>query len=208
MREFGASRWIIPRVERNGSATRRLASPTCASGSTRTSDPAPCRRRPPVLSSTSGRLTPVVTKCHPGRDALRRCGGFRRPIEEQNHAQEVRNCTHRRWRRRNCRLRSRRHRQRSPNGGGGCVQKGLQTIRTVASIREAAQQKIDYSDLAGPDGIRLPLEEGAFLSLVDAVECFFGAHLANVDDGADPTATTARRRSASARSYCGCVNDV
>jgi hypothetical protein len=49
--------------------------------------------------------------------------------------------------------------------GGQCVQAGIEVLRGLEAFVPAAQQQVDYSAFAGPDGIRLPLEKGSNLSL-------------------------------------------
>ena len=49
--------------------------------------------------------------------------------------------------------------------GGQCVQEGIATLNSLGALQAAAQKQVDYADFAGEDGVRLPLEEGSFLSL-------------------------------------------
>lgn len=57
----------------------------------------------------------------------------------------------------------------NPGAGGQCVQAGIETLKSLNALQAAAQQQVDYSAFTGPDGIRLDLPEGTFLSLGQVV---------------------------------------
>jgi hypothetical protein len=58
----------------------------------------------------------------------------------------------------------------NPGAGGQCVQAGIATLKSLDALQAAAQQQVDYAAYTGPDGIRLDLPEGTFLSLGQVVK--------------------------------------
>jgi hypothetical protein len=58
----------------------------------------------------------------------------------------------------------------NPGAGGQCVQEGIATLKSLGALQAAAQQKVDYSAFTGPNGIRLDLPAGTFLSLGQVVK--------------------------------------
>jgi hypothetical protein len=62
-----------------------------------------------------------------------------------------------------------------PGKGGRCIAAGVTTLVGAGLIVDAARGTLDYSALAGPNGVRLDLAPGTFLPLSTVI----GLHRTN-----------------------------